>query len=149
MREYSKISPTFWIGETGKQIRDLVRGGANPGLWTVANYLITGPHSHMLGIYYLPITYIAHDTGLTLEGASEGLRRLSDAGFCRYDPKTEMVWVVEMARFQVGQLQPGDNRCKDCQKAFDSLHHKCSFLSDFYVKYKDVLRLTPRKGLGG
>lgn len=54
----------------------------------------------MLGLYYLPILYIAHETGLGLEGASKGLKSTIEAGFCSYDEDTEMVWVHEMAAYR-------------------------------------------------
>ncbi|MCD9437036.1 DNA-binding protein, partial [Klebsiella pneumoniae] len=40
----------------------------------VSFYLMTSPHANKLGLYYLPILYIADETGLGLEGASKGLR---------------------------------------------------------------------------
>lgn len=74
----------------------------------VSFYLMTSPHANMLGLYYLPILYIAHETGLGLEGASKGLKSTIEAGFCSYDEDTEMVWVHEMAAYQVGKaLKPG------------------------------------------
>jgi hypothetical protein len=45
MRDYAKIAPQFWIGSTGK-----------------------APHANMLGIYYLPPIFIAHEIGIPLKG---------------------------------------------------------------------------------
>src|SRR5439155_917307 len=80
MRDYAKISPQFWIGSTGRKLRD-----AGPEATLVALYLLSNPHANMLGLYYLPQLYIAHETGLGIEGASKGLRRTIEAGFCDYD----------------------------------------------------------------
>ena len=81
-------------------------------------YLMTSPHANMLGLYYMPLLYVAHETGLGFEGASKGLQRACEAGFCSYDEATETVWVHEMARFQVAEsLKPADNRCKNVQKS--------------------------------
>ena len=74
MRDYAKVSPQFWIGTTGKAIR---ASGSDAQI--VALYLLTSPHATMLGLYYLPMLYIAHETGRGIEGASEGLRRAFEA----------------------------------------------------------------------
>ena len=65
MRDYGKVSPQFWIGQTGKKLRS---EGAEAQI--VAMYLMTSPHANMLGLYYCPAMFIAHETGLDLEGAS-------------------------------------------------------------------------------
>jgi hypothetical protein len=107
MRDYGAVSPQFWIGQTGKALR------GNPSAQLVALYLTTSPHANMIGVYYCPIETIAKETGLTLEGASEALRSLEAASYCRFDPSTEEVFVTRMAVFQVGdQLEARDNRCK-------------------------------------
>ncbi len=117
MRDYAKVSPRFWLGETGRELR---KAGAEAQV--VAFYLMTSPHANMLGLYYLPVLYLAHETGLGLEGASKGLKRAVEAGFCSYDHDAEMVWVHEMAAWQVGEtLKPGDNRCAGVRNEYASL----------------------------
>ena len=69
MRDYATVAPQFWLGKTGRELR---KKGAEAQV--VSFYLMTSPHANMLGLYYLPILYIAHETGLGLEGASKGLR---------------------------------------------------------------------------
>jgi hypothetical protein len=136
MREYAKIAPQFWIGQTGKLIKQL---GIEAQL--VALYLITNPHTNMLGIYYLPCPFIAHETGIPLEEASKALGRLCKLGFCSYDEQSEYVWVHEMAFYQVAeQLRPNDNRVKGINEAYESLPD-LPFLKDFYDKYKAALFL--------
>jgi hypothetical protein len=59
MRDYAKIAPQFWMGQTGKQIK---KRGTRAQL--IALHFISNPHSNMLGMYYLPIIFIAHETGI-------------------------------------------------------------------------------------
>jgi hypothetical protein len=59
MRNYAKIAPQFWIGNTGRKLRD-----AGSEALLVALYLLSSPHANMLGLYYLPRPFIAHETGL-------------------------------------------------------------------------------------
>lgn len=140
MREYARVSPKFWMGQTGKALR---RQGMETQL--VGLYLLTGPHSNMLGLYSLPIVYVGHETGLGIEGATKGLHGCIEAGFCMYDEDTEMVWVIEMAHFQIAdKLSANDKQCKGVQKAYDELIEN-PFLSMFYDKYKADFNLTSRR----
>lgn len=129
MREYSSVSPQFWIGKTGKRLRGCVEAQL------VAMYLVTNPHSNMLGIYYLPVMYVAHETGLGLEGASKGLQRAIEAGFCSYDSDSEMVWVHEMARFQIGEgLAANDKRVIGIHRKVEALPNT-QLKHDFMARY--------------
>ena len=77
MRSYSVILPSFWTGETSREIKKIgVEARA------VALYLITSPHANMLGVYYLPISYISFDMGIPIEGTSKALQSLCEIGFC-------------------------------------------------------------------
>jgi RNA polymerase subunit RPABC4/transcription elongation factor Spt4 len=114
----------------------------------LAFYLVTSHHANMLGLYYLPVNYITNDTGMDLEGATKGLASLSEAGFCQYDPLSEWVFVVEMARFQIlnncEPLKPKDKRVEGIAKEYNNMPTN-PFLYDFYQKYMGVFHLkTPR-----
>lgn len=107
MRDYGKVSPQFWIGRTGKALR------GNPEAQLLALYLMTSPHANMIGVYHCPIAYMAHETGLTIEGASKALQSLIEADFCTFDGVDEYVFVHQFALHQVGEsLAPSDKRCK-------------------------------------
>jgi hypothetical protein len=108
MREYAKVSPQFWTGRTGKALR-----AAGPEAVIVALYLMTSPHANMIGLYYCPMVYIAHDTGLGFEGASKGLRSAIEAGFCTFEEEIDYVFVHEFAAYQIGdELSAKDLRVK-------------------------------------
>ena len=105
MRDYSKVNGQFWIGKTGKALR----GDAQAQI--VAMYLVTSPHSNMIGVFHCPVLYIAHETGLTIEGASKGLQRLIEGEYCTYDEASDTVFVHEMAKYQIGEsLIPNDKQ---------------------------------------
>lgn len=111
MREYGIVSPQFWIGATGKKIR----GDSNAQM--IALYLMTSPHSHMTGVFHCPVLYMSYETGVPLEGASKGLQRLIEVGFCEYDEPSETVFVIKMAAYQIGDsLKHGDNRIVGLKK---------------------------------
>jgi hypothetical protein len=136
MRDFAKVAPSFWIGDTGRALRQL---GAEAQV--AALYLITAPGANMIGLYYLPLPTFCHETGLTAEGASKALRSLSEGEFAHYDPPSETVWVPEMARYQLGDdLSPKDNRHKAVLRELEA-HRKCRFYEDFRAKYKDRFNL--------
>ena len=80
MRDYGKVSPRFWIGETGRKLRQM------PDAQRIAMYLMTAPMAEMTGVFYCPIATILNDVGAPCEGlqresegASEGLARVHEA----------------------------------------------------------------------
>lgn len=107
MREYGKVSPQFWIGKTGKALR------GKPDEQLLALYLMTSPHANMIGLFHCPVAYMAHETGLTIEGASKALQSLVDVGFCTFDAENEYVFVHQFAAHQIGkEMSATDKRCK-------------------------------------
>lgn len=137
MRDYGVVSPQFWLGKTGRALRGQVEAQL------VALYLQTSPHANMIGVYYVTLDSIAKETGLTLEGASKGLRSLQEANFCRYDEATEEVFVVRMAAFQIGeQLEAKDNRCKGVARELEKVASD-SLRSAFRAIYSVAFHLPP------
>ena len=101
MRDYAKVLPSFWIGPSGKKLR----GDMEAQL--LALYLMTSPHANMIGVYHCPILYMAHETGMPLEGATKALQRLCEAGFCHYGNDTPRCWRPQwncrLRRYEHGQ----------------------------------------------
>ncbi len=138
MRDYTKPSPQFWISPQGKAIRQW-----GPIVRLTALYLLSCPQTTMLGIYYLPLPYLAYELDTPLEGASQALDKLCQLRFCTYDKATEYVWVHEMAYSQVGPLKATDNRVKQICDMYQALP-ELPFLKDFYHQYQSILHLQPR-----
>lgn len=142
MRDYAKVIPKFWTGKTGKEIRK-----QGPEAVVVAMYLMTSPHSNMLGLYFQPTMYMAYETGLGMEGASKGLRSCIEAGFCSFDEASEMVWVHEMAAYQIAdELKSTDKRSAGVQKDYDALQDN-PFLGAFFDRYATAFHLKNRRGM--
>jgi hypothetical protein len=127
---YSKVTSRFWTGSTGRALR------GDLAAQVVASYLISSPHANMLGYYYVPVAYIANDTGIPIEGTSQSLQRLCEEGFCRYDTASEVVWVIEMARLQIGESidSDKDKRAIGVAREYASLPNN-PFLKEFFDKY--------------
>lgn len=142
MRPYATISPLFWTGKTGKKLREL------PDAQRVAMYLMTSPHSHQSGLYWLPMMYICNEIGIPMEGASKALTWLSGEGFCKYDESTEWIWVCEMAAWQIGsELSEGDKRCKGLQQYLTTLP-ELPFLGAYIDRYAGDFHLKTLSARG-
>ena len=130
MREYARVSPKFWINLQGREIKKM---GVEAQL--IALYLITNPHANMIGVYYLPITTMAHETGISYEDTLKAIEQLIECDYCSYDETFEYVWVHEMAIDQVGiQLKINDNRVKAINDLVEGLP-ELNFVSHFISKY--------------
>ena len=141
MRDYARISPRFWTGTTGKQIKAL---GAEHQV--VALYLLTAPQSNMIGLYYLPIAYLAHESGVPGDRCLSILADLSRLGFADYDHDAEVVWVRNAVNFQ---LYTSGANATDKQKKGAANRYaeapECSLLGPFAEKYSQLIPIQPRK----
>lgn len=143
MRDYARVLPQFWRGETGKSLR------SDPEEQVLALYLMTCPSSTMTGLYYLPIPTIAHETGLGVDGVSSAMQRLSDAGFAHYDNDEEVVWVPEMARCQIDETLPArDNRIKGVLRELEQ-YRGSRFHAAFVERYAEDFHLPLRRAFKG
>ncbi len=143
MRNFTMISPSFWTGRTG---RDLRSAGNKAQL--VALYLLSCPHANYIGMYRLPVAYIASDLNMNASDVVQTLKCIEQTGFARYDEATETAWIVEGARYQIGDdIKVADKRIKMIQREFESLPSDCAFLDAFFEKYAKSLKLSYRTGL--
>ena len=89
---YRTVNTSFW---TDPKIKNLA-----PECKLLMLYLITCPHTNVGGIYYVPDIVVLHETGLkktTLDTLWDTLSRL---GVVLRDRKSEVVWVVNMLKYQ-------------------------------------------------
>ena len=122
---YRTIDAAFWS--------DPAISGLKPNAKLLALYLVTNPHSHVGGIYYLPKSAIEEETGLAGRTLDTLCDTLSSAGFARFDKKTRVVWVRNMFRYQ-GR---GQKKERSVAKHLASLH-KSSLIHDFLKAYPSV-----------
>lgn len=127
MRTYGVVSPRFWIGRTGRELRK------HPYAQRIAMYFISAPLSEMTGVFYCPLSTILNDVGSPTEGASKGhqedinavkrgILTLQNLDFCFYDFDTEFVFVKEMAAWQIGSvLKPSDKRVPSVRNAVSDM----------------------------
>ena len=137
MRDFAKVMPAFWRSGTARALR-----GDSDAL-AVAFYLMTCPDSHMSGLYYLPYPTLLHETGLSDEGASKALARLSEDGFAYLDKGSDLVFVPGMASVQVAEsLKANDNRVVGLVSHIRK-YAKHAFSLMFFERYKESFSLPP------
>ncbi|MDM9629525.1 hypothetical protein QTL95_26940 [Rhizobium sp. S152] len=129
MRKFASVPPRVWQADL-----KAIRGDTEAIV--VHYHLTTSGHANMLGLYYVPVAYIAHELGISSEGASKGLLSLMQAGICEYDFDRDLVWVREMAADQVApQLSPKDKRVRGIAEQLAMLPI-CPTTLGFYQKYR-------------
>jgi hypothetical protein len=116
VRDYATVLTRMHTGRTMKALR------GDHLAQLLVFYLITNPHSNMIGVYHLPIMYIAEDLGSPLEGARKALSRVIAEEFCEYDTELGWVFVPRMAEIQVAsRLSAGDKRCAAVAREIDRI----------------------------
>lgn len=85
MRDYGKVHISFWSSETLRGIGEEAR--------VLALYLLTSPHTTMIGAFRLPDAYACEDLGWTPKQFRNGLETLSACSFIKYCDRTRVVWV--------------------------------------------------------
>lgn len=96
-------------------------------------YLITNPHTHLSGIYYLPQELMRKETGLSDTLCHTLLDTLSKEERAHYDPETSTVFVVNMFAYQ----GKGPKNEKSAAKQLETLHHT-RLIALFLERYPGV-----------
>jgi len=95
-------------------------------------YLITNPHSHMSGIYYLPTVFMQHEVNLGrgFDGAWKGLLK---SELVQADEQRSQVWVVNMLPYQA----KGNKSEKGVASHLNTLHPS-PLVARFLAKYPQI-----------
>jgi len=91
MRDYGKIHTAFWASES--------LGGTDDSARLLAAYLLSSPHTTMLGAFRLPDAYACEDLHWDAERLRNGLETLSQIGFIQYDRASKWVWIANFLDF--------------------------------------------------
>ncbi|CAL7964446.1 conserved hypothetical protein [Gammaproteobacteria bacterium] len=143
MKPFTKLYSDFWINPDNTKLMQL---GLDAQL--MALYLQGNSHHNMLGVYYLPVLYVASDLKLSVKKVQTTLKKLCYISYCKYDAKTQYVWVCNVALEQLGvtaeDINAGDNRIKAIQAIWNSLPIQIDFLPEVYNKYNKIFNLKSR-----
>jgi hypothetical protein len=144
MRNSSLIHSRIWLGGTGHKI--LHKLGDSE--MVIAIYLMTSPHSHMSGIYYCPMAFIATETNHSTEEVEQFLAGLEEVGLIQYDREHSIVWVIKMAKHQLkGMGNKNDNNFRGVLNHLRALPE--TSLVDAFVRFYKIEAYIEEGGGGG
>ena len=145
MRKYTRIFTKLW---RDPEVKDL-----NSEDRELYLYILSSPHSNMMGWYYLPKSYIAEDLGKGLERVSKGLNNLSERAFITVEKGSNMVLVHNFTKYNEIQNK---NQAKGIIKRIEDLPSlslypaylqeiKCIYgeESEFYLMFKNHYESNP------
>ena len=110
---YRTIDARFW---TDPKVRKL-----EPSEKLLFLYLVTSPHSHVSGLYYVPRAAIIEETGLSESKLRYGIDTLCASCLVMFDKEIHFFWVKNMLRYQ-GRGKRNDqaaaNKLYECHNSF-------------------------------
>lgn len=131
---YRTVETSFW---SDPKVRRLSRDERLLFL-----YLVTNSHTHVAGIYYLPVVAMEVESGLKGKPLTKALQVLDKAGLARFDREREVVFVQKMFKHQ-GR---GDKNQRAAAKQLTTLHGS-PLIAEFRDEYPEVDKYIPAEVL--
>jgi hypothetical protein len=126
MRAYSQVYTCFWTDTLIQSLTDAAK--------LLALYLLTGPHTTMLGCFRLPVGYVAEDLKWEKEAALQGLVELENRGFMKRDALLDWVWIPQFLKWNPIE---NPNQAKGIAKLVDQLPPSLVFLNPLKTRLLD------------
>jgi hypothetical protein len=127
MRSYAQVVPTFWTRGSGKKLR------VNRDAQVLAMYLMTAPSSNLIGLYYIPLITICHETGLTESEVRATMPVIAE--IARYDFDQEIAWLPEAARYQLGENMAEKDKRRAAVEREVAMVSGHQFAREFMARY--------------
>ena len=117
MRDYGSVQTCFWSNTDIQHLSDQAK--------LLALYLLTGPHTNMLGCFRMPIGYIAEDLSWSSETVVKRFKELSQISFAVRDEISQ--WVL-IPKFLQWNAIENPNQGKSIQRLFEQVpKNSCIF----------------------
>lgn len=114
MRDYGTLHTSFWTS-------DGVRGMSGDAK-LLAIYLLTSPHSNLIGCFRLPDGYVCEDLGWPVETVAERFGELFQKGFATREERSKYVLVHGFLRWNKIE---NPNQGKAAAKLFEQVPDAC------------------------
>lgn len=116
---YKAVHNTFWTDPEVSKYKPMVR--------YLYLYLISSPHTHYSGLYYLPLFYIEQETGLKMREIRDGIKFLNSMGHIEYDYERSIVFVKKEMLYQLDNVRDGkvifnEKQLSGLRNHFNGLH---------------------------
>lgn len=119
MRDFGKVYSTFWTSETTRNLSDRAR--------LLAVYLLSGPHTNMLGCFRLPDGYVIEDLRWNQQTVSKGFAELFRKGFATRDEGSKWVLVRRFLRWNPIE---NPNQGKSVARLFEQIPNELALKSE-------------------
>jgi len=134
MRDYGKVYTSFWSSAT-------IRGLSDDGR-ILALYLMTSPHTTIIGAFRLPDGYVCEDLQWSIERVSVTLTELFDNGFANRCETTKWVWIRKHLDWNPPE---NPNQRKSCAKVSQQIPDECGWKLEFMRVCGEVIGIEPPK----
>ena len=135
MREYGRVHCAFW---TSSDIQALSEDGR-----LLALYLLSSPHTTIIGAFRLPDGYVCEDLKWEPERVSKGFAELFQKGFANRCGTTKWVWIRKFLQWN----QPENpNQWKAAKKMATQIPTGCSWKAEFYGIFASLTDFDPPVG---
>ncbi len=125
---YRPVNTKFWSDPAVRDLEPLNR--------YLFLYLMTCDHTHMAGIYHLPMSYIVEDTGMSQRAIEAGIQALHECRLAFYHGG--VMWVVNMLKFQIPQgKELSDKNRSAVANQLDRLH-KSTLITPYLTHYEHL-----------
>ncbi len=135
MRNSGLITLTFQQSEIHKKLLQ-----DDPEHLLLAYHLMVSVNSHMSGLYYYPVAFMASEIMRTEDDIERSLAYLESLNFLQYDFEKNYIWVINMANEQGGFSSKKDSRRINCLKHIRSLPRLqiCENFIEYYRVHDEI-----------
>ncbi len=129
MRNYGAVATKFWVDD-GTQALSLEAK-------CCALYLMTGPHTTMLGCFRLPDGYISADLNLSVEVIHRAFAELTTLGFLIKDSQSGWLWLPQ---FLTDNPIDNPNQAKSIERLFAHVPKNVCFMKALLAALSQHMR---------
>lgn len=117
MRTYGSIQTCFWENPSTENLSDQAK--------LLATYLLTGPHTNMIGCFRLPLGYITIDLNWDLLKVVKAKKELAETHFITYDETFELIIIHDFLKWNRVQ---NPKQGSSAQKLFNAVPTQSTIL---------------------
>lgn len=117
-REYGSIHTRFWTNFAMQSLSNDAK--------LLALYLLTGPHTNMLGCFRLPVGYISEDLNWSAQAVVKGLDELLAIDFAQYDSVHQWIFIPQFLNWNAIE---NPNQGKSIRRLFEQVPQPVHFFA--------------------
>ncbi|MGC8537154.1 MAG: hypothetical protein ACP5QR_16825 [Rhizomicrobium sp.] len=121
MRDYGRVYTTFWSSADIRALSDDAK--------LLALYLLTSPHTTIIGAFRLPDGYVTEDLGWSAQRVRKGFDELFRKGYANRCETVKWAWIRKFLEWNAPE---NPNQWKAARKLAAQIPADCSWKPEFY-----------------